>query len=359
MFAKIWQRYLFKELLKTFFFFLAAFYFLYVIVDYSTHMQDFVKGKGLPFSKLFFYYFFQFIKRADILLPLALMIATIRVLLSLNVHNELVAFQSAGLRWKRLLRPFYFLAFASTLAIAGFNQFLLPSSLNFIDKFYDTHLRHSHRGKRNDPLHVIHLEDHSKLIYQYYDSAKQAFFDVIWMRSPDEIWRIKYLQADPERPIGEYVDHLSRTKEGYFEKRSSFDSLLLKGLKWRSDLPRKGFIPFENRSISNLYHMLKEDQKLSHYQTNELLTQILFKATMPLLPLIVLISCAPFCIRHGRQVPQLLIYSLSLFGLIGFIALMDAAVILGENATVSPFVAIFLPFSLITLFFGWKYATTK
>ncbi|NGX46479.1 MAG: hypothetical protein K940chlam2_01670, partial [Chlamydiae bacterium] len=323
--------------------------------DYSAHMQDFVKGGSLHFSSLFLYYCFQFIKRADILLPLALMISTIRVLCSLNAHKELVAFQSAGLRWKKLLRPFYFMAFASTLMIASFNQCVLPFSLNFIDKFYDAHLRHSYRGKRSDPLHVIHLEDHSKMIYQYYDSSKEAFFDVVWIRSPDEIWRIKYLQADPNHPVGEYVDHLVRTKEGLFEKKSSFDTLLFRDLKWHSDLPRKGFIPFENRSITSLYRMLKEDQKLSIYQSHELLTQLLFKSTMPLLAPLALIGCAPFCIRHGRQLPQLLIYSLSLFGFVGFIALMDAAVILGENATVSPYIAIFFPFSLITLVFGWNY----
>ncbi|NGX45048.1 MAG: hypothetical protein K940chlam2_00188 [Chlamydiae bacterium] len=359
MFTKTWERYLFRELFKTFIFFLAAFYFLYVVVDYSAHMQDFIKGKSLSLSNLFLYYCFQFVKRADILLPLALIVSSIRLLLTLNLNKELLAFQSAGLSWKKLLRPFYFVALSSTLVIAAFNQFALPSSLNFIDKFYDTHLRHSHRGNRSDPLHVIHLEDHSKLVYQYYDSARQAFFDVVWMRSPDELWRIKYLQADPNNPIGEYVDHLVRTDEGHFEKRSSFDTLLFRDLKWRSDLPRKGFIPFENRSITSLYHMLKEDQQLSAYQSNELLTQILYKSVMPLLAPLVLICCAPFCIRYGRQLPQLLIYALSIFGFVGFIALMDAAVILGENATISPYLAIFFPFSLITLFFGWNYATSR
>jgi len=359
MFTKTWERYLFRELFKTFTFFLAAFYFLYVVIDYSAHMQDFLHGSSLSLSNLFLYYTFQFVKRADILLPLALIVASIRLLLSLNSHKELAAFQSAGMPWKKLLRPFYFIAFASMLIVALFNEYALPTSLNHIDKFYDAHLRHSYRGNRSEPLQVIHLEDHSKLIYQYYDSAKEAFFDVIWICSPDEFWRIKYLEADPKKPVGEHVDHLVRNKEGYFEKKSSFDTLELKDLKWRSDLPRKGFIPFENRSISALYHMLKEDQKLSTYQSNELLTQILYKSAMPLLAPLALLCCSPFCVRHGRQLPHLLIYSLSIFGFVGFIALLDAAVILGENATVSPYLAIFFPFSLITLLFGWNYAASR
>ena len=53
------------------------------------------------------YYFFQFIKRADLLLPLALLIATLKVLLAMNARGEQVALESCGLPRKKILRPFF------------------------------------------------------------------------------------------------------------------------------------------------------------------------------------------------------------------------------------------------------------
>src|SRR5690348_8415177 len=90
MLASIWQRYLFREILKVFFLFLGCFFFLYSILDYSLHMQDFLVDKQIHLGHLFIYYFYQFIKRADLLIPLALLIATLKVLFSFNARGELV-----------------------------------------------------------------------------------------------------------------------------------------------------------------------------------------------------------------------------------------------------------------------------
>src|SRR5262245_50908672 len=104
---KLWEKYVLREFLKVFFFFLFGFFFIYAIIDYSTHIQDFVHGKNLPVLKILQYYLFQFVKRADILIPLALLISTIKVLCQLNIYRELVAFQSAGIAQKKLLRPLF------------------------------------------------------------------------------------------------------------------------------------------------------------------------------------------------------------------------------------------------------------
>src|SRR5579862_8822250 len=98
----IWERYLFREILKVFFLFLGCFFFLYSILDYSLHMQDFLVDKKIHFSHLLIYYSYQFIKRADMLIPLALLIATLKVLFTINARGELVALQASGIPTKRI-----------------------------------------------------------------------------------------------------------------------------------------------------------------------------------------------------------------------------------------------------------------
>lgn len=350
---KLWQRYLLREFFKVFALFLFGFYFLYIAIDYCSHMQDFTQGKQIAFGKITSYYLFQFIKRADILLPLACMIAMMKVLLGWNARRELVAFQAGGLSWKQLIRPLLIVSLAISLLNLVIAEFALPTALRRIDHFYDANLRHSHRGNRSEPIHVLQLEDQSKLIYQYYDSSLHRFVDVIWMRSPGDLWRMKSLHADPLSPVGYFVDHLEKQPDGHIEKTHSADQLLFKELKWDKEMTRRGFIPYENRSISELYRL--HNQEMTKYSKHELTTQMLFKLCMPLLTPLIALGIAPICVRYARQIPFFFLYAVSLFAYVAFVALMDAAVILGETATFSPLIVILLPFALPLTFFGWRY----
>ena len=353
---QIWQRYIFKQFIKLFAFFLIGFYLLYVIIDYTTHMQGYMQGKTVPVLTVGYYYLLQFIKRADILLPLALLVATIKTLTSLNSHRELLAFQSAGLHLKKLLRPIWVMSVLCGLSVLAINEYVVPYSLNFIDQFYDAHLRHSYRGNRTEPIHVLHLDDHSRLVYQYYDSAKESFFDVVWLRSADDLYRMKYLKADPEHPEGKWVDHLQRNEMGSFEKVQSFRTITLPDLRWNKDLPEKGYTPFENRSISELWKLWRYDPILADTQKQEVMTQLFFKLLSPLLAIVVLLGVSPYCTHFSRTTNVFLIYSVGIFGFVALIAYLDSAVILGENATVSPLIGILSPFIVLISMLGLKFS---
>lgn len=351
----IWQRYFLKEIFKVFFLFLASFFFLYALLDYSTHMQDFISDHRIQLQDIVYYYGFQFIKRADILLPLALLLATIKVLSGLNGNRELVALQTASLPLRRLLKPFFWVACICTLFNYAAFEWITPKSLNFLDTFRIEHFRHAHTGARKEPFHILHLKDNSKLIYQYYDAENEQFFDVLWLRSFSDIWRIKTLHANPHHPEGHFVDHLVRGELGYFEKKESFDSTLLSDLKWDKSMTKQGIIPHENRSISSLFKLYFFKTDAAAYVASEILAHLSFKVLMPLLALLVVVATAPFCVRYSRGIPLLLIYTTSLFGFLAFFTLMDAAVIVGKAGVVNPFLGIFIPFAFLGGIFYLKY----
>lgn len=351
----IWERYFFKEILKVFALFLGLFYFLYAVMDYSTHMQDFTKDAKLQLSDIGLYYFYQFIKRASLLIPLGLMIASIKVLCTLNTRRELLALQASGISLKRLLRPFFAIAIACTLLNYLSTEFLLPRSLNYADEFHHSHFHRPEKLKK-EPIHVIHLKDHSKLVYQIYDSHKTSFFDVIWLISSNEIWQMKYLKADAKDPVGYFVDHLKRNKEGVFEKLESYDTYRFETLKWNQAMANKRPIPVENRSLSELFRLLFQKKSTTSYDKPEIFTQFLFKAILPLLSLLVIVATTPFCIRYSRSTQTFFIYAISLFGFVSFFTLMNGAVILGENQTASPLWTILFPFFACSAAFGWKFS---
>lgn len=350
----LWQRYIFKQFLKTFFFFLFSAYLLYVVLDYCSHAQDFLHGKKIYLHQIASYYAFHFFKRSELLFPLALLVSTIHVLVQLTSHFELLAFQTAGLSLRKLISPLIKVACICTLVSLTIAECFLPQSLNYIDKFYDTYFRHSYHGNRKEPLHVLYLEDHSKLIYQFYDASKESFFDVIWIKNANDIWRIKYLKADPQNPVALFADHLERKPEG-FEKTASFPEILLQDIKWGKDLPRKGLIPFENRSISQLMTLSIKKGKLFSYEKAEILSHLLFKILMPFLSVLSVIAIAPYCVRYSRHFSAFLLYGIALFAFVIFYMLMDGLLILGENGALSPFIALGTPFIFCFSFFSYHY----
>ncbi len=291
--------------------------------------------------------------------PLALLIATLKVLFSLNSKGELVALQASGLSAKRILRPFFILALICTIFNCASMEFLLPSSLNFLDGFRQSHFKHSLNGNRKEPIHVIYLKDRSKIVYQSEDKAKGLFFDVFWICSADDIWRMKHLSTNPEQPIGYYVDHIVRSTEGNFEKIASFEKYTFPSFRLQPDPAGKGYIPIENRKPSELFRLLLHKKATTAFEHPQILTHFLHKCTLPFLSFLVVIAAAPFCFRHSRSLPVFFTYALALFAFVAFAALINSTLILGESQAISAYNAILLPFALCFLGFGLKFVKTQ
>lgn len=343
---KLWERYFLREIAKVFCFFLICFFFLYALLDFSTHMDDFFKNHQLQLADMGRFYLDHFLKRADFLFPLAMAVATIKVLSSLNARREWVVLQVAGIKTRRLLVPFFYMAaFCLVFNLCNF-QLWLPSALNHMDDFHAQHFKHSHRAKRKELIHLLDLRDNSKLIYQTYDAVNKVLFDVLWVKNNDDIWRMKTLSADPQNPDARYVDHIVRGKDGFLEKAEAFDTYRFDTLKWRPQMAGKGLIPFENRSIKQLIS-LAQNSATTPYEQPKILTQICFKCAVPFLSIFALLAIAPYCIRFSRKFNPFLLYAVSLFALMAFYMLLDDAVILGENNIVPPYLAIFVPFSIL------------
>ncbi|MBS0615953.1 MAG: LptF/LptG family permease [Verrucomicrobia bacterium] len=351
---KIWQRYFLKELFKVFIFFLFAFFFLYAILDYSMHMDDFFKDKHLQIGQLLHYYLQHFLKRADFLLPLAALIASVKVLTHFNTSRQWMALQVAGLRTGSLMKPFFYLALLCALFNFANFQYFLPRALSTIESFDAEHFKHSHRAKQKELIQILHLRDNSKLLYQSYDAEKDALFDVLWVRSPQEIWRMKYLNANPGDPKAQYVDHLIVGREGFLEKTESFDTYAFPDLKWHPRMKNRVFIPFENYSLKQLYTLLKSE-KTTPFEIPKIQSHLYFKIAIPLLSFLVILAVAPYCIVFSRHQNPFYIYALGLFGLFAVYTILDTSVILGEHAVLSPLIALFGPLLFLGTLFTYQY----
>ncbi len=346
----IWKRYFLKELAKVFLLFMGTFYFLYVLIDYSAHSKIFHQ-EGVRFVDCLLYYVFQFTKRADILIPIALLIATVKVLTTLNIRNEIVALLSGGVPLKSLMRPFLFAgAICAALLYLNF-QFLQPFSLSSINAFEENHLK-ERSGKH--PIGALPLADNTLLIYQKFDPENQAFFDAYWYKDHDLIYRIENLYPYEEIPIGKNVVVLARDN-GQLRRTETFDTLPFPGIQFDKKSLFSAFHPPRSQSLTQLFLNLGWSKILTDKEA-EAQSVFLYKLTIPLACLLVVIAPAPFCLRFGRSLPVFFIYALSLFGIITFFTFVNACAILGQSQVIPPLWALLTPLVLFFGLFGWRYA---
>lgn len=353
---KIWERYFLRETLKSFFLFIFAFYGLYVLIDFSSHASSFHYNHiHFQWRELILYYLSEFGKRADILIPFALLVSTIRTLCQLNVHQELVALMASGVKLSTLMRPFILLGLLFTALIYLNTEFVVPKALKTIKQIDDTHKRLKNKSDELPSVQHIILEDGSTLIFQSYDSSQQLFHDVYWIRSIDSIAHIKYLSPYEDPPTGRFVDILKRNGKGDLQSVASYPERKFPEIHFNKQTLFETLSASEEQPLSQLWKKLPQNNALQSEKESQHVSNFYYKIAIPWLCLFAVIGPAPFCIRFTRMLPIFFIYALSIFGLVAVYLFMDAALLLGKRQVIAPFVAIWTPFVLFGSLLGMRF----
>ena len=347
---KLWQRYFLREQLKLLLFILAVVFVLFTVIDYSINTKS-LAGQGVPTIELLTYYAAQFFTHLQLLIPLALLLATIKVLTSANSHNELVALRAGGLPARKLLTPLLFVAAACALFLWANYQWSYPRATAHVDRFEDQYM-HSGRAEQKAKLNVIRIEDGSKLLYQSYDISRGAFFDVYWLRNSGDVYHMQHLMPHGDTPVGTFVDHIIKSESGHFIRDESSPHLTLTDMHFGKRDLVDALIPPTDMSFTDLWRRLpKKHRNITDYQ-GEVLTAFNLKLAYPLLCFLAVLAPAPWCIRFRRHLPIFFIFCLSIAGFLAFLTTMDAMAILGESHTLSPDLALWLPIAACFAIFG-------
>jgi len=354
---KIWEKYFTKEFFKIFFLFLICFYGMYVLIDYTNRAGSFHYQSRFQWSAFFTYYAGEFVIRSEVLIPFAILLGTIRTLCKLNQSNELIAMMASGIRMTTLLRPFLMIGLFFTLLMYFNNEYLLPVAAKQI-KYLDD-VRTSEKNKSSDIISVqnVALEDNSTLLFQSYDTVRNLFFDAYWIRSADEIYRIKYLYPYTNPPTGHFVNRLVRDTQGRLiaiEEKAiqSFPEIRFnpKTLIETITLPEDLSLSELSKKIPKKAVSEKEARALSSFHR---------KIASPWLCLLAVLAPAPFCVRFSRHFPIFFVYALSIFGLVGIYLVMDASHVLARRQVFDPVWAIWTPLVAFLLVFSWRFARVR
>ncbi len=321
----IWERYFLKQFFKIFCLFLVCFYGLYILIDYASHTGTLAHHHiQIHWNDIVRYYLYVFASRAEILLPIALLIAFVKTVCSLNARQELVALMAGGIKLKTLMRSFLIIGILSVFLLYANEQFLLPDALKKLRRIEDAtkHQKSSHATHL--AVHHTVLDDGSLLLFQDYDTNKERFFDVYWIQSIDSIYRIKYLSPYLSVPVGTFVEHIVRQPNGELLQETADKELPFPIMKFSPELLQSTLLEPEALSLSELVYEKAQIFGNANEKESKILTALYWKLAIPWLCLLAIIAPAPFFVRFSRQMPLFLIYVFALFGLIAFYMLMDA-----------------------------------
>ncbi len=340
---KVWVRYLVGRFIKTFLLFLISLFLTYTIIDLSVHGTHLIIQTD-TLQHIAHYYLQNFSKYLALFFPLTFLLTSLKILIECNTHHEFTALSMGGLSQSTLLRPFFWLSFFfSFLSLINY-EWIFPSAMQSMETFQN-HMIFKKTKTDTPKLHRTSLKDGSELVYQQFSSETNTLFDVFWIKNVKEIWHCKslLLPSDSKTSVqGSFVDHFQRSQEGLFEKKSHFEKTFFPEIQFNEDDSHKEVCLFEHRSLSTL---AKQTFSLK-MERAPILSHLQYKIATSLLCPFILYLISPIALRFQRTKSAFLITALSLFGLIGFMTILEGMLILGENQVIPSFIAIWNPFIL-------------
>ena len=315
-----------------------VFYFLYALIDYSSRIDYY---NALPIKSILFYYICILSQKTELLIPFAFMVTTIKVLSSMNSHNELVSMLMSGRSYKRLLRPLFIFAILLTSILYLNFEFLEPHAQKKIQL-----IKEKKKKSKDSKVNSIILDDGSKLIFGRYDFENRNLEKVYWIKSFDKICYMKKLFPYSNPPIAHYTLDFERSESNSLKLTSRADIKPMHDMQITFDPMLKSIFSVRTYSMTSLVKYLTNPQLMLNADRAELLTLLNYKLVFPLLPIFILIALAPICTRFSRNAPVFIIYMLSIVAMLSFYTSMDACYILSENKLIFPQIAMWIPFVL-------------
>ncbi|MDD5573995.1 MAG: LPS export ABC transporter permease LptG [Candidatus Omnitrophica bacterium] len=186
----ILDRYLFRSFLRSFFFCLVVFIFLFIIIDIFGSLQEILRNHPdfLKIVELYLYAIPVIINQTS---PVAALLATLITLGQMNQANEVIAMRSSGMSIWHIVRPMVLFGIALSLVIFVMNETVTPYAQKmskFIKRYY---VDKAYESAQDVPLENV-------AIYGY---GNRLFFLNKFYPKSNTIDGLTILEHDPQQNV--------------------------------------------------------------------------------------------------------------------------------------------------------------
>ncbi|MFQ5649162.1 MAG: LPS export ABC transporter permease LptG [bacterium] len=280
---KILDRYIIRRFVLTLVFALVSFILVVIFVDMVGNLGKFI-DKDVPSPIIFRYYLLYVPYIVTLVLPIAMLLASMFSLGHMARYNELTAIRGSGVSLNRILWPLFVLSFWVSLLSLGFGETVAPvanqQKSNIEEEYLDPFKRHSgtnmknifyrdklerrifigrYDGKRKIAHRVTIQTYRSNFITERLDAESMQWQDGAWVlkdgykrtfnsgrehATPFETLTDLYLDFSPEQ----LIEQQAKPEDMSFRELNDFISEVMRNggdpRKWQVDLHFKFSSPF-------------------------------------------------------------------------------------------------------------------
>lgn len=355
----MWQRYYFRDAVKTALFFFASFAALYVLIDYSSHAKLFHGAEvSLGWSGFILYYTGQLAIILPLLLPFAVAVATLKVLLGAVSRYEAVALMAAGVPRRRLQAPLIWLCLAGAALLYIDEQFVIPPAARYIKHIEDSHAAERRKGQYKEGVDNLPLGDGSTVLFRGYDASRGILLKALWLRTIDDIWWVDSFPLgggtiEVDKSGEGRVRHFLRDSNGALTAADSIEQAVIAPVRWDDPQVWVALTDPSDLSLSELWRRQPSEPLKSDKET-AIVTAFYYKIILPWISLFAALLLAPSCFIFSRGFRSFALYSFALFGVVVIIVCFDTTMLLAKRQLLSPMAAMGMPALLLSLAALWR-----
>lgn len=165
------DRYIFSRLLTITFFVILVLVFIFIVIDFSEHSEDFT-DKGATFAQIFGTYYLNYIPEIiRLITPVAAFVACLYLTGQMSERLEITALKAAGISLYRLLAPYLVFAFLTAICISVLDGFVIPDANQKRIAFESEYLHG--KSERVDRSQIFRQESENTIFKISYYNAKE------------------------------------------------------------------------------------------------------------------------------------------------------------------------------------------
>ncbi len=217
---KILDKYIIRKYLSTFFFVVVIISMLACVVDFSDHLDNFIKNDA-PLDKILFEYYLFFIPFiVGLIWPLFCLISVIFFTSRMAYNSEIISMINTGMSFTRLLYPYMVAATILAALNMALNNYIIPKGSKIRTNFENTYIyRMTDKGKTKN-VHLFTSKSSKVFIKRY--SKKDSIAHDVMIEQFKEGELISILSADkikalPKEKEWKLINYYERTFNGLEE----------------------------------------------------------------------------------------------------------------------------------------------
>jgi len=338
-----------REFLKLFAFLVVGFVAIFSLFDFIEKVDNFMEA-GVPGSAMLSYFLLQVPEVTALMIPMAILMASILSLGLMAKKNEIVAVKSSGISIFRLSMPIVLLSLVLALGVALINEVVLPITKSRTNFIWNVRVE-KQPGKLYQKERFWYKGQNS--IYQvgFYQPDSQSLAEVTCYRFGPQFTMNERIDAKRARYLGGkwmFFDGLyQRRLPGGGYSAQIFDQLEVALPEKPADFSRLNK-PSEEMSLGELAHYVAKQERLGFDPLRQRV-DMQAKLSFPFVCLIMALIGIPLAMfkEKGRFLPAAVLIGLgvALFYWVGFSYTKS---IFGYTGVLPPVIAAWLP----NLFFG-------